>query len=129
MELIFEVIFQFVGEILLQLTVQVLSEMGLRSLASSFTRPRNRVFSTIGFILWGALFGGFSLLVYPTAAIHDPQLRVVNLAVTPVAVGGAMALLGKFRDRKGQDLVALDEFFYAFLFAFCMTLVRLIWAA
>jgi hypothetical protein len=40
-----------------------------------------------------------------------------------------MMLLGWFRLKKGQELVRLDRFGYAFVFAFAMALVRFIWAA
>jgi hypothetical protein len=52
----------------------------------------------------------------------------LNLFLTPAAVGALMVLLGRARARKGQDLVRLDRFGYAFLFAFVMALVRFMWA-
>jgi hypothetical protein len=64
MEFIFEIIFQFVGELLLQLCFQLLAEMGVHSLADPFRRPRNPVLSIVGFILWGAIAGGISLLIF-----------------------------------------------------------------
>jgi hypothetical protein len=39
-----------------------------------------------------------------------------------------MRLIGKLRERRGQTLVGLDRFFYAFTFALAMTLVRFTFA-
>ena len=39
-----------------------------------------------------------------------------------------MVLVGRVRQKKGQNLVRLDRFGYAFVFAFAMALVRFIWA-
>ena len=128
MEFIFEVIFQFVGEILLQLCFQLLAELGVHSLADPFRRPRNPALLTVGFILWGAIAGGISLLIFPSSPIANPMLRQINLIATPVAAGLAMMMVGKARLRKGQTLVRLDRFGFAFVFAFAMALVRFIWA-
>lgn len=124
MELIFEILFQFLGEVLVQVLVELLFELGLHSLGDTFTKPRSPVFSTIGFVLWGAMAGGLSLLVFPTSPITNLVLRKVNLIVTPLIAGGAMMLVGRLRDRRGTALVRLDRFGYAFVFAFAMAVVR-----
>jgi hypothetical protein len=129
MEFIFEVILQFFGEILLQIFFELLAELGLHSLANTWKRPRNAVLSTIGFVLWGAIAGGISLLIFPASPISNPDLRALNLFITPIVIGVIMMMIGKLRDKKGQNLVRLDRFGYAFLFAFAMALTRFIWAA
>jgi hypothetical protein len=115
-----EFILQFLGEAL----IQGLLELGFRSLADVFGKRRNPLLSTIGSCLWGAMAGGISLLIVPNAFIDGRHLRLLNLFLTPVAVGVMMALLGRLRARKGAPLVQLDHFGYAFTFAFAMALVR-----
>jgi hypothetical protein len=129
MAFIFEIIFQFVGELLLQIFFELLAELGFHSLAAPLKRPRNPALSTLGFALWGILAGAISLWIFPTSHIHDPLFRIVNLVVTPVALGFLMMLVGQIRRKKGHDLVRLDQFGYAFVFAFAMAVVRFIWAA
>ena len=129
MEFVFEIIFQFILELLLQAFFELLAELGVRSLADPFKKPPNPYLSTVGYTLWGALAGGISLLLFPSSAIHDPLLRQVNLIATPLAMGLVMMLLGRQRSRKGQIVVRLDRFGFAFVFAFSMALVRYIWAA
>jgi hypothetical protein len=128
-EFVFEVIIQIFGEILLQILFEILTELGFHSLADTLRRPRNPFLSTIGFILLGAIAGAISLVIFPEAVILNPDLRKINLIVTPVAVGLIMMLVGKVRARNDQILVGLDRFGYAFIFAFAMSLVRFIWAA
>lgn len=129
MEFVFEFIFQIVGELFLQLLFEALVELGLHGAADTVKRPKNPVLSAVGFAIWGAIAGGISLLFFPTSHIHDPALRIANLVLTPVALGFAMMLVGRIRSKKGQSLVRLDQFGYAFTFAFAMALVRFMWAA
>jgi hypothetical protein len=129
MEIIFEVLFQFLGELLLQIVVQLLVELGFHSLENSIRRRPNPALATIGYILWGLMAGGLSLWAFPYSIIEDPTLRLLNLIATPVTLGCLMTLIGRFRARKGQDLVRLDQFGYAFVFAFAMAFVRFVWAA
>ncbi|MEQ7873816.1 hypothetical protein ABDK56_07395 [Sphingomonas sp. ASV193] len=128
MELLLEYLFQILGEILIQALFELLAELGLHGARDLFRRSTNRFASTVLFIVWGSAAGGVSLLVLPHSAIHDPTLRLVNLLVTPILVGAAMVLIGRARAKRGQDLVGLDRFGYAFAFALSMGLVRYAWA-
>jgi|KBSSwiStaDraftv2_1062776.scaffolds.fasta_scaffold1140798_2 hypothetical protein len=124
MEFLLEALFQFVGELVLQVLFEAVAELGFHSLKETFRRPGNPVLSAIGFFLWGLMAGGISLLFLPRSFITNQSLRILNLAVTPLAAGGIMMLIGKLRERRGQDLVGLDRFGYAVAFAFAMALVR-----
>ena len=124
MEFLLEALFQFVGEILLQILFEAIAEFGFHSVKETLKRPKNPFVATAGFFLWGALAGGISLLIFPLSFIASTHLRLLNLLVTPIAAGGIMGLLGKLRQRRGQVLVGLDRFFYAFAFALAMALVR-----
>jgi hypothetical protein len=73
---------------------------------------------------WGAIAGGMSLLVLPRSLITSSNLKLANLALTPVAVGLMMMMLGRFRAKNAQALVQLDRFGYAFTFALSMALIR-----
>ncbi len=128
MEIVFEFIFQFVIEVLLQALAEMLVELGYRSVADTLRRPRNPVLSTIGFVIVGAVAGGVSLLILPHSPIQEPIFRTINLFATPTLLGLMMMSVGKLRQTKGQELVHIDKFGYAFVFAFIMGLVRFIWA-
>ena len=129
MKFLVEIVLQFFGEILLQLLGELIVELGFRSLADTFRRPKHPALSIIGFTLWGAAIGALSLWLFPRSFIHSSTFREINLFVTPVVVGIAMSLVGRIRLKKGQDLEQLDRFGYAFTFAFAMAFVRFNWAA
>lgn len=124
MEFLLEILIQFLGEMLLQLGAEVLIEIGLHGMANTLEKPRNPLLSGIAFLLWGAAAGGLSLLVLPQSVITDPALRQANVVLTPLAVGTVMMLIGRQREQRGQTLVSIDRFGYAFAFALAMALVR-----
>lgn len=128
MAFIFELLFQFLGEILLQLVFECLAELGLRGLGQTLRRPTSPTLATVGFVLWGAIAGGISLLVFPHSPISNPDYRMVNLIVTPLVAGLVMTLIGRKRSKAGMTIVALDRFAYAFTFAFFMAVIRFVWA-
>lgn len=129
MGFLFEIILPFFGEILLELFAQVLLRIGPHSIANVFEEPRNPALSAIGYLLLGAIAGGFSLLLFPTFFIYYHTIKLINLFVTPIVFGGCMMLIGKYRSKKGKPLIRLDSFGYGVLFAFSMSLVRYVWAA
>jgi hypothetical protein len=66
-------------------------------------------------------------MIFPTSPIINPDIRKINLFITPVIIGIIMTMVGKFRERRDQNLVRLDRFGYAFIFAFTMSLIRFLW--
>src|SRR5262245_11946031 len=121
MEILFELVFQFLGEIVLQIVFEILAEVGIQSLKRAVKRsPVNPVLATIGHGILGAAAGGVSLLVLPNHLIRTLWARWLSLAVTAVGAGLAMSLLGRLRKKQGKDLVRLDSFSYGFLFALSM---------
>ena len=129
MELLFEVLFQIFGEFLVQLFAELLVELGIHRKDRREKGPMNPALATFGLILGGAAAGGLSLLIFPVSPIANPDLRFANLFVTPLLLGVAMVLVGRLREKRGQPLVRLDRFGYAFVFAFAMALVRFVWAS
>jgi hypothetical protein len=131
MELLLEVILGTLGEILLQSVGQALFELGFYSVVDVFQRKKKRdpYFTALGYLLWGCILGGLSLLVFPKALITRPEYRVLNLIVVPLAAGYAMAVIGAWRRKKAQEPLRLDSFSYGALFAFATAVVRFVWAA
>lgn len=79
-----------------------------------------------GYALLGLIAGGLSLLFFPRALLRSTSLHGISLLITPLLAGGAMSLVGAWRRRRGERLLRLDSFGYAFVFAFAMALVRLL---
>jgi hypothetical protein len=128
MEILFEILFQIFGEILLQGIFEALGELGVRGARKLREEPINPWLAGVGYALLGAGAGGLSLLIVPSLLIDSKAAQVMNLVATPVAVGLLMSALGSWRMRHGQELVRLDRFGYGFLFALSMALVRFLGA-
>jgi hypothetical protein len=123
-----ELIFELLGEFVLQVIGEALVEIGFHSLAAPFRRPPNPWLAGIGYALLGAILGGISLLAFPDNLVPGAW-RVANLVATPIAVGAVMALMGAWRARRGQQVLRIDRFAYGYLFALSIALVRFWFAA
>lgn len=122
-----EIVLEFLGEFLLQVIGEALLELGFHALAEPFRKTPNPWMAALGYVCFGALLGGLSLLPFPTNLVA-PQWRVLNLLLTPVAVGATMALMGAWRARRGQTVQRIDRFAYGYLFALALALVRFLYA-
>jgi len=135
MEIILEILLGLFGfileaafEILAQLIFELAAEIGLRSLAEPFRKPEpiNPVLAGLGYVLYGAIAGGLSLLI-PKLFTVQIWLRLLNLVVTPIVCGYIMAKVGQIREQRGQKVIRIDTFLYGYLFALSMAVVRLLW--
>lgn len=124
----FEFLFELLGELIGQAIAEVLVELGLHSLAEPFERPPNPLLATLGYALFGASLGGLSLLAFRKHMVPEPY-RIANLVVTPIVVGGLMAIMGAWRARRGQPVLRIDRFAYGTMFALSLALVRFFFAA
>jgi hypothetical protein len=124
----FEFLLQIVGEIVVQVLVEALVELGLHSLAEPFRKPANPWLAAAGYALFGAAAGGASIWLFPAHFVIGDTLRLLNLAVTPVAAGLFMCAMGAWRAKRGQVVLRIDRFSYGFLFAFSLALIRF-WCA
>jgi hypothetical protein len=123
-----ELLFEVLGEFLLQVFVEALVELGFHSLAEPFRRPPNPWLAAMGYAIFGAALGGLSLLAFPAHLTPAGVARIANLVLAPVAVGGCMVALGAWRARRGEPLLRIDRFSYGYLFALSLALVRFYFA-
>ncbi|CAN5330685.1 hypothetical protein BH11PSE9_BH11PSE9_13580 [soil metagenome] len=123
-----ELLIEVFGEFILQCFAEVLVEFGLHWVAEPFRRRPSPWIAALGYALFGAILGGLSLLVFPSNFATRPW-RLLNLIVTPLAVGGAMATLGAWRARRAEDLWRIDRFGFGYVFALSLALVRYVYAA
>ncbi|MEQ1569121.1 MAG: hypothetical protein ABMA64_26025 [Myxococcota bacterium] len=120
-----DAVLSLVAELVFTLVGEVLVELGLTAVTAPFD-GRGPWVELVGYGLLGAVVGGASLLVRPAAAIHDPTLALVSLALAPVVGGGLMAALGAARARRGKRVIRLDTFGCGATFALAFAGVR--WA-
>jgi hypothetical protein len=131
-EIVFEVLFavlQVVGEIVLQVIVEGLFELGLRGVREPFRRPKplHPLLAAMGYAILGAAAGAISVWIFPRLFIDGHALRVMNLVVTPFTAGAVMAAIGAWRRKRDEELIRLDRFAYGFVFALAMAAVRFAW--
>lgn len=122
-----ELLFELLGEFLLQVFGEALVELGLHSLAEPFRRPPNPWLAAVGYALFGAILGGLSVLAFPNNLVPE-QWRIANLVATPIAVGSVLSIMGVWRARLGQQVLRIDRFAYGYLFALFLALVRFYFA-
>jgi hypothetical protein len=122
-----EFLFEILGEFLLQAFGEALLEIGLHALAAPFQRAPKPWLAALGYLLFGALLGGVSLLLFPHYLVPPPW-RVTNLFLTPFAVGGLMVAMGHWRAKRGEEVLRINRFVYGFLFAAALAVARYVFA-
>ncbi|PTT92033.1 hypothetical protein DBR42_02780 [Pelomonas sp. HMWF004] len=118
-------LFELLAELLFQIVGEVLVELGLHSLDPPFRQQPNVWLAVLGYVLLGGLLGALSLWAWPDHLTRDGWPRLLNLVVTPVIAGLVMSLLGRWRARRGDPVLRIDRFACGYLFALALSVVRL----
>ena len=122
-------ILEFFAELILQVFFEVLVEFGLHSVKEPFRLPQpNPWIASFGYITFGVLAGAISLYFFPDYFISSEIGRIANLIITPLMAGLSMSILGAWRRNRGQEVIRIDRFFYGYLFALSMALVRFVFS-
>jgi hypothetical protein len=82
-----------------------------------------------GLFLLGAVVGGLSLFLWPTAFWKPGPIPGLSLILGPLGTGATMHVWGKSRRAGGHVTTNLATFAGGAAFAFGSALVRLLWAA
>lgn len=130
MEVIFEVLFEFFGELLIQLIFQGLGLVGEHTI-QPYRRagPRSPAASIISHVLVGAALGGLTLIFWRHSMMTSELGRIATLFLSPAVAGLISAGIGLLLRRAGRDNVPLERFGYAYLFAFSLSAVRFLGTA
>jgi hypothetical protein len=124
-EVLFEVLFEIFGELLIQLIgsgLGLVAEHAVQPYRRS--RPRSPAASIVSHVLIGAALGGLSLLFLRHSLVHGELGRIATLFGVPLVAGAISAGIGALLKRSGRDIVPLERFGYAYLFAFSISAVR-----
>lgn len=125
METVIEILLEFFA----QMVLEILAELGLRSIKEPFRRQPRPAYAVAGYILFGGIVGLVSVWLLPQHLIAHEHLRLANLILSPLVAGLVMMLLGHWRRQRRQPLIRLDRFGYGFLFALSIAVVRYLLAA
>ena len=121
-----EIILELLFEVFLYIFGEILVELGFRSLGETMTsrEERNPVLAGIGYALLGTIGGFLSLLIFPDAFVRSERLHGINMVISPLLAGLGMAGLGWLLARAGKRRLRVDSFFFGFIFALPMAIVR-----
>ena len=122
-----EIILEFLAELFLQFIFEAIADFGIHK--SVRRKELSPLLAALGYLVFGACLGFISLLIFPESFIQAEGLKLVNLLGTPIILGFIMLVIGKVRDRKGKETVRIEKFFYGFLFAFGLALVRFLFTS
>ncbi len=128
MELIVELLFNCLGEFLLQVFGELLIDYGLRSLVDGQSARRHPFLSFVANVVLGLIVGGLSLLIFPHHFVQAAWARVALLVIIPLLAGWMMSAYGQWRAGHGRERASLERFGSGFAFALAMGLVRFCWA-
>lgn len=129
---------EIVIEILLWIVVEILTPVSADFFVESkfggwFDRLAER--ATLGSILTfaiyaslGLIIGCLSLFVLPESLIRSQNFHGISLIVSPLAAGSVMLLADWLRQPSNQQRWHFSAFAHAFVLAFCMALVRFLYA-
>lgn len=119
-------IFQLLGELLLQVTLEAIAGLFGHAVKEPFRRPRpvRPWLAALGYLIFGAVAGAFTVWLLPELFITTQWLRAANLLLTPLVAGLTMEAIGSWRGSRGKEVLKLESFAYGFCFAFAMAVVR-----
>jgi hypothetical protein len=125
MELLLELFLELFGEAI----VQILMEAGLATAQEAAGREnRSPALATIGYLMFGAVLGGLSMLLLPTRLFGVSPATGISLVVSPLVMGIVMQLWGGLRRAQGHRTTNLATFHGGAAFALGVALVRFFWA-
>lgn len=117
-ELVFELLFQVVGEFIITLGWESLGH-AIRS-----TRKANPALAILGWAIIGAICGAISAVLLPQRLLPRSRIPGMSLVVAPLLTGGLMKMVGDRRREAGKDTTILATFWGGAIFAFALSAAR-----
>jgi hypothetical protein len=126
-----EIIFELLGEVILEIVIQGVFELGGRGIVSAFSKKdtSHPLLAIFGYILMGAIAGVISIWLVPMHLFASPLLQILNLALAPILLGFIFEALGRWRITNEKPRYMVDRFSYGFTFALTMGLIRYFFTA
>ena len=125
MEILFELLFDFIVQVVGEVILGLLSE-GIGH-ALHWKGKRNPVLAAFGCTIIGAATGAASLLIFPTPILRRRHFHGVSLIVAPLATGALMKFLGDQLRSRGRQTTSLMTFWGGSMFALTFAFVRFWW--
>ena len=119
-------------EILLEPLIAIIGEILVEAVLHKFARIRwvrrtTRVVATaIMYFGVGLVVGFFSVLIFSKPFVRSSTLHGISLLITPGLGGVVMSYIAWLRVRTWDWTIRIETFFYGFVFAFAIALLRLL---
>jgi len=110
----------------LQFGAELLIEAGTRRTGDSPEKCMPFI-AFLGYGIMKLIAGSLSLLLFPHAFVRSSRFYGSSLVFAPIFTGLAMMGIGHLRQKRGEAVIRIDMFFYAYAFAFGMALIRLVY--
>lgn len=126
-EAVVEVVVEILLELVLQVVAELLVELGVRGFHALGHRKSKPFVAAIGYAILGGLLGWASVWLWPQALLSE-ELRIAQLVGGPLLAGAMMAGVGVLVRRRGLESIRIESFFFGWLLAFSLSLVRFLLA-
>jgi hypothetical protein len=127
LEALLEIIIYSLGELVLQIVVEGLTELGFHSTAEKVSsRARSRLILGGAYMIFGAVLGYVSLFIFPKISFGNNVFPIFYFIVSPVVAGFALSIVSWLINRGTRPVswFELDKFIYGVLFAVAYSLSR-----
>jgi len=119
LEMLLEAGLELAGEAVLDLADRAVMEV------FNVSESRRPVLAGTGYLLLGFLTGGISVLIVPHPLVHRSRVHGISVLISPVITGTVMWMVGWWLRKRGKKVVQIESFWYGFVFALAMALMRL----
>lgn len=127
LEAIVEIIFGFVGELVLEIVVEVLVEFGFHNTAGRLSDSfRSRTFVGLAYTVFGVILGALSLLVFPKISFDVALIPALYFIASPITAGFSLMTVSWLIDRgiENSRWFKWDKFLFGVVFALGYSLSR-----
>jgi len=124
---VIEFLVELVCQVVLEIIWEALRACGVFSPRGS-GKAINAWWAVAGYIALGIVIGLVSLWPLPDHLIQVKRVRILNLVITPIAVGMVTCGLDAVRSKTRQGGPRFDRFACGYMFALSLSLIRL-WLA
>jgi hypothetical protein len=129
LEALLEIAVSFLGELVLEIIVEVLTELGFHSTAERVSnRARGRLFLGGAYLLFGGVLGYISIFLFPKIAFENNVIPILYFIISPMIAGFALSIVSWLINRgiRPVSWFELDKFIFGVLFAIAYSFSRVV---
>jgi hypothetical protein len=128
-EAIFEILFSFVAELVLEIVGEVLIELGFHATAERLSnKARNRFLVGGAYTIFGAGLGFLSLYLFPKILFANRLIPILYFVISPIIAGFSLTIVSWIINRgiRPVSWFELDKFVFGVLFAMAYSISRVV---